>query len=101
MAMRIQFERTGGFAGMRTVASMDSDSLSPEQAQELQALVDAADFFNLPSRIEDSGEGADQFQYTIAIESEGRAHTVECGEGSAPDSLRALLRRLTVMARSR
>ena len=99
--MRIQFERSGGFAGMRTAASIDSDSLPTEQAQELQALVDAADFFNLPSRIGDSGEGADQFQYIIAIESEGRAHTVECGEGSVPDSLQALLRRLTVMARSR
>ena len=63
--MRIQFERTGGFAGMRTVASIDSDSLPPGQAQELRELVDAADFFNLPSRIEDSGEGADQFQYTV------------------------------------
>lgn len=86
---------------MRTAASIDSDSLSPEQTQELQGLAGAADFFNLPSRIGDAGEGADQFQYKVTIEAGGKTHTVECGDASVPASLQALLRRLTVLARSR
>jgi hypothetical protein len=97
--MRVQFERSGGFAGMRAEATIDSDDLSQAQARELQDMVSAANFFSLPSKMEDSS-GADRFQYRVTIESEGQRHTVECGEESAPESLRRLLEYITRLARS-
>jgi hypothetical protein len=97
--MRIQFERTGGFAGMTVKGDIDTASLPPEEAQSLRELVEAADVYNLPAKPSSSTPGADRFQYTLTIEDEGRRHTAELGEGAASDALRALLRRLTVLAR--
>jgi hypothetical protein len=98
--MRIQFERSGGFAGMRMGTTVDTHSLSAEKAQNLQDLVEAANFFGLPATIQSSGEGADRFQYNITVESEGKSHTVEVGESAVPESLRPLLNQLTTLARS-
>jgi hypothetical protein len=98
--MRIQFERTGGFAGMRVAATIDTDSLEPEAGRELQALVEAAKFFDLPAKAAASDAGTDQFHYTITVEAEGRQHRVEASDPSIPESLQPLLRRLTVLARS-
>ena len=98
--MRIHFERTGGFAGMRVTATIDTESLSPEEASELQEMVNAASFFDLPEVIEAPNGGADRFQYRLTVEDAGRSHTVRVGEAASPDELRPLLRRLTTLARS-
>ena len=98
--MRIQFERTGGVAGIRVAATIDTESLSSEEARELREMIDAARFFDLPAFIASPTPGADQFQYKVTVEAEGRQHTVEVGDASAPESLQGLLRRLTVLARS-
>ena len=98
--MRIQFERSGGFAGMHITATFDTDSLPPEEGDRLREMVEAADFFNLPPTSATRTAGADQFQYKVTVEAEGRQHTVETGDATAPDTLSPLLRRLTVLARS-
>lgn len=98
--MKIEFERTGGFAGMQIAATIDTNALSPKDAQNLREMVDAADFFHLPATIRSQSGGADSFQYRVTIEDEGRKHTVEAGEGGASAELRSLLRRLTVLARA-
>jgi hypothetical protein len=43
---------------------------------------------------------ADQFNYRVTIEAEGKRHTVEAGESSASPELQALLQQLTLLARS-
>ena len=98
--MRIQFERTGGIAGMHIAATVETESLPPDEAQSLHDLVKAARFFDLPAVIEPPQSGADQFKYKLTVESEGRQHTVEVGDASAPETLQPLLRRLTVLARA-
>jgi len=98
--MQIQFERSGGFAGMRFAATIDTDSLSAEQAEELRKLVNEAQFFELPGSLTSPSPAADQFQYKLTVEDEGRRHTVETTDGAAPGSLRPLLRRLTVLSRT-
>ena len=98
--MRIQFERSGGFAGMRLTATIDTDTLAPDEARVLQALMDTAWFFDLPAVIASPTPGADQFQYRLTVEADERRHTVEVGEAAAPDTLQPLLRKLTTLARS-
>ncbi len=98
--MRIHFERTGGFAGMRISATIDTQTLSPDQANELRGLVEASGFFNLPAKIHSATQAADQFQYKVTIENEGKRHTVEVSDASAPDALQPLLRQLRLLARS-
>ena len=98
--MRIHFERTGGFAGMRVTSTVDTDSLPPDDARDLADMVDDSGFFDLPAAFTSPPGGEpDRFQYKLTIESEGRRHTVEMGEATAPDSIRPLLRRLTTLAR--
>ncbi len=98
--MKIQFERTGGFAGMRVETTIDTQSLPSQEASELQEMVDAAGFFDLPATIAAPTPGADQFQYKVTIEAGGRQHTIETGDAALPDALWPLLRRLTALARS-
>lgn len=98
--MRIHFERTGGFAGMRMVATIDTESLSPDKARDLQELVDTSGFFDLPAGTSTGMSGADRFHYRLTVETEGREHTVQVGDAALPEALWPLLRRLTVLARS-
>lgn len=98
--LRVELERTGGFAGMRMAATIDSESLSREEAGRLRELVEAAGFFNLPEKIDNpDAAGADRFLYTVAVETEGLRHTVHTSEAAAPPALRLLIQWLTKVAR--
>ncbi|MEJ2263969.1 MAG: hypothetical protein P8X95_11020 [Anaerolineales bacterium] len=98
--MRIQFQRSGGFAGLLVRTNIDTASLSKEEAEKLQKMVAEAGFFDLPAQLSSPAPGADQFQYKVSIEEGDHRHTVEASDQAAPDSLRPLLRELTVRARS-
>ncbi|HEX6305061.1 MAG TPA: protealysin inhibitor emfourin [Anaerolineales bacterium] len=98
--MRIQFERSGGFAGLLVQTTVDTDSRPPPEADKLVNLVEEANFFDLPAQITSPSPGADQFQYKVTVEEGDQRHTVEISEPAAPDALRPLLRELTLRARS-
>ncbi len=98
--MRIYFERSGGFMGMHIAKTLDTTALSPEEASSLHHMIDAAGFFELPETPTASPEGADQFHYKLTVEDEERHHSIETTDAAAPDALRPLLRRLTILARS-
>ena len=85
---------------MRVAATIDTQLLSPEQANEIEDMVKGLNFFDLPGELEAPDRGADRFQYRLTINTEGHTHTMEVGESAAPGELRPLLRKLTVMARS-
>ncbi len=93
--MLIQFERRGGFAGIRKDTKLNTESIPSKAAQELLELIDKADFFNLPQKFPVPKKGADYFQYRLAIEEEGKKHTVEVSDPSVPATLRPLLQFLS------
>ena len=97
--MHIEFTRSGGFAGLRINRSFDTAAMAPEEAQELSGLIDSASFFELPETLKSSG--ADQLQYKITIEHEGKTHTVTADERAVPATLSPLVKRLMVAARNR
>ncbi len=97
--MRVSFERTGGFAGMRVTATIDSESLPPEEERKLRHMVEATDFFQLPATLQAPTPGADRFVYRLTVESDGQRHTVEASDAAVPSSLRPLLEWLTAAAR--
>jgi hypothetical protein len=98
--MRIDYERTGGFAGIRLAATIDTATLPADQSATLQNLIDEAHFFDLPAKIPSPPNVADQFNYRVTIEAAGKRHTVEAGEASASPALQALQQQLTLLARS-
>ncbi len=98
--MKIHFERSGGFAGMTMNVDIDAHALSDTEREALMTHLSNAEFFALPSAIDDpSTTGADRYNYRITIESNDRTHTVECTDGSAPASLTPLLDWLNDSAR--
>ena len=97
---RIKFERTGGFAGMRIAKDLTMEDLSDEQAGRLSELLDDLDFDELPEQLTGGERMADQFTYTITVETEEGKHTVTTGDASAPEKMQELLQLLNRLART-
>lgn len=96
--MRVHFERSGGFAGMRMQASLDTDSMPPEDARTLCDLVEAAGFFELPAAIGEAA-GADQYAFQITVTTDAREHTVTTTGEPLPPAVQALVDWLSRAAR--
>jgi|SRR6478736_9266811 len=91
MCVKIYFERTGGFAGIRTSASLDTDRLPPNESEQLNNMCNNMNFFNLPSKSESKSGAADLFRYKITIESKDGKHTVETTDISMTPELENLV----------
>ena len=97
--MKIEFVRSGGFAGIRIRLAIDLGELPGPERSALEELVRETGFFEAPC--ECLSPHPDAFQYDVAIESEGRRHRVRTDDRGAPDSLRPLIERLVQLARER
>lgn len=89
--MRVIFERTGGFAGIRMTKTIDIDNLPESERNQLYLLIEAADFFKLPENLTSANSQPDRFGYQITVEKSQRQHTVIFSEQSVTDTLRPLL----------
>ena len=98
---RIQYERTGGFAGMRFHADFEPGDLPEEQSRALLDLLDELDFDELPEDLTAGASHPDQFIYTITVKTHKGERTVVVGDSSASDEMRELLRMLDRIARRR
>ena len=93
--MKIYFEQSGGLAGIENNVSIDSTSLVPEEASELQSLVDNARFADLPSQPAAPLRGADYIEYKITIETnDNRKYSLNTTDLTMPPSVGPLIRYL-------
>ena len=96
--MRIHFQSDGGiayFPGLNKPIDVDTASLPPQSAAELERLVGAARFFTQPARVGVANPGAADYRtYTISVEDSGRSHTIQVIEPIQDPSLQALIDRL-------
>lgn len=97
--MRIRFERSGGFAGIRLSRVFDSKDLLPSDANQLASLIERSHFFELPPELKCVSPGVDRFQYRLTVEDEQRISTVEASEASVPEEMRPLIDWLTRRSR--
>ncbi len=88
--MQITVERSGGFTGLPLTITVDTADLSPDQAAQLRGLVEAVDFFHLPTTLAAPPQ-PDRFDYEITIQEGDRTHTHTVGEAAIPEPLRLLL----------
>jgi hypothetical protein len=97
--MRIQYERSGGFAGpaMRRSHVVDEDSLTGDEARELQHLVASADLAGHAAKRTGAAPkaGPDVFRYRLTLEHEGQKHVVNLSDADMPESVRPLVEWLT------
>ena len=90
--MKIILTCTGGFtgpAGAQT-RTVDLAQLPPEQAAQLEALLQASDFFALPDQLAKPAPQSWDFQYDLAVNLGGHTHTVRYHLDAAPPQLKAL-----------
>jgi hypothetical protein len=97
--MKLDFVRSGGFAGLRLALAIDTDSLPAEAASRILQLVEAAGFFELDQGAVDRSAAPDRFEYRLTIESAiwGK-HAIVLAESAVPDEARPLLDHLTSLA---
>jgi Emfourin len=98
LLVRIQFKRFGGFGGTRLSAELNTESLTPADANVLRELIRAADFFRLPPAVS-SPDAADGFRYLVTVESADERHSVSTTDPAPSPALRALLDYLTKVAK--
>jgi hypothetical protein len=96
--MQIHFERSGGLLGRIEKAQIDTDSLSAEEAEEIEKIVNQANFFTLPEAIINP-RGADQFTYKLMIDNSEQQHSIKVGDSVIPENLQPLVQKLTRIAR--
>jgi hypothetical protein len=100
-AMRIFFERSGGFAGQTLTAELDTTSLPADEAHNIHKMVEDAGFFHLSTSIPPPARGADAFQYVVTVEQKGKQYTVRITDITAPHALRPLLEHLVKVAKAK
>ena len=96
--MKIEFRRSGGFAGLGLRLEVDSAALPASESRLLEALIGRARLAELAAP---AAEGLpDSFQYDIAIEDGAQRTTVRLRDPGMPERARPLVERLVAMARA-
>ncbi len=98
--MYVSIKKTGGIAGLKISAEVDSEQLSPDERREMEKLVEQARPFDQPAK-----PGVkplpDQFQYEITVEDQGKRHLFVTNDAAASDELLDLIDWLIAAARKR
>jgi hypothetical protein len=97
--MRINFSLSGGFTGIRRSVTLDTATMSRDEASELEDCVNRAGFFDLPEVLQSGG--ADRLQYKLTIERDAASHSIQMDDGSIPLALSLLIKKLEAAARVR
>lgn len=98
--MKIVLERSGGFAGIPLISALDLDKLPQSECEDLEGLVRASGFFDLPASLPTPPGGVDRFHYRLTVDDAARKHTVEMGDEGLPQELQDLIRKVNRLARS-
>jgi hypothetical protein len=98
MGTRVQLTRSGGFAGLSMVASVDLDDVPVETAAAVRAALEQVDFD--PPRVRSAGgrRMPDAYQYDLEVIDEGR-RSLTAHEPLADPGLQALSEVLLPLAR--
>ena len=97
--MKIEFVRSGGFAGIRLARTVDTNDLPPDQAKKLESLVQGAEFFELPDIPQPSSVIPDSIMYHITVTAATQTRVFAVTDNTMPAQLRPLLDYLTSLAK--
>jgi len=93
--MQVKFVRSGGFAGLKMVATVDSSDLPPDQQDVVSRLLTE----DLRGPEASRPRGADQFTYQLEIQHGGRTVKRQWAEPEVLETVRPLLEGLTAAAK--
>jgi hypothetical protein len=86
--LRVDVVRSGGFAGIPTEASVDASALDPHEVEVLERLVEESKPPGPPT------EGADWFQYDIALTRGSERRTATFTENELPPEVGKVVERV-------
>jgi hypothetical protein len=94
--IRIEVDRSGGFADRAVHAAIDTSSLPVDQAKEISDLVDRVDFAALAGRgpAQRHAGRPDRFQYDLTVRQAGSTYRLSLPESDLPAELKELLGRV-------
>jgi hypothetical protein len=93
--MRIAVRRSGGFAGaIEDLGSLDTAMADEARRQQIEDIVQAVDFFHLPSDIPDASASADRFRFEITVSDDSAQHSVSFQDTDSPSPVTEQLLRL-------
>jgi Emfourin len=95
---KINFKRSGGITGREVNTDIDLNELPAADSQDLMQLISETNFFNIPQNLIDQVT-PDEYEYTVTVEAGNSHHTVHTSDTTAPESLRPLLQKLSLLAR--
>ena len=99
--MRYELTRAGGLAGLvRTVAIVDTNDLRPERASELEGLLRAARFWELPEDPAPAEPMPDAVSYELTVSDGARRHAVSFDARSGSRELLALVSAVRAAAKT-
>jgi len=88
--MKISLVRSGGVAGMRLEATVDTGVLPPDTARKFHALVEEADLPQLSEPTIKVKSAPDRFRYTLTVEDGDRKHSIIFEERRVPEAVQPL-----------
>jgi hypothetical protein len=89
--VKVSIVRGGGVSGLVTVTTVDSGTLSPEDARTLAGMAEEANVFDGPEVTSAEASGPDELQVSVTLEDGARRRTVTAAEHDLPNSLRSLV----------
>jgi emfourin len=95
LSVEIEFQRSGGYAGLTLGTKVDTEELPPTEARQLEDLV---------AKLEGEQASApkpDRFQYDVTVRRGGKAESYSLGEQDLTPEARELVKRLMERARKR
>jgi hypothetical protein len=87
--MKIKFRQSGGYAGLRMGCDLDTNSLSSDEATQLESLVNTSGILQANSGR--SENAADLISYEMTIETQSGTHQVKFDDLTLPESVLPLL----------
>jgi hypothetical protein len=96
---RVRLTRTGGLAGLKMQAELDTAELEPSQEAEIVRALDGADLDRLEKAPRPTSPMRDAFQYELDVDRGGRTHRIAFSDADWPEPLDPLLSLLSDRAR--
>ena len=99
--MRIEYQCSGGYGGLRFTYRDETDALPPAEAKVLLGLIEAANIFELTQKqlSKKSRNIPDDFTCRLTLSKAGKKKALSFNELGAPENLRRLsvyLRKLAI-----
>jgi hypothetical protein len=97
LVTRLAFLQTGGFAGLRLVADLDTSELPRSEAKALEATIDAA-LAERPSTVSRDDRMRDDQQYQVTVARGDDTTVLRAADPDVPPALAALVSLLQARA---